>query len=80
MSDTNNPRNWWQNTQALIERGKVKFGKMQGIANDLFNGDVNVLPGEINLLFHSVTAHLNMMDNIAPHTEDIAPHAYIIKQ
>lgn len=51
---------------------------MQGLANDLFNGNMNLLTDEINRFCHSVSAHLNPIDTIVPHTEEIVPHEYTI--
>ena len=74
------PGDWWKGTNALIGRGSSKGGELEGLAADLFDGNMEQLSSAINSFFHSVSSHL---EPIKPQTIDDTPDipsCYIISE
>jgi hypothetical protein len=58
-------KNWWKNMKALLGIGKGDLSPFYQLADELHDGDITSLAGEINNFFQSVTSHLEPLSTDA---------------
>ena len=74
------PGDWWKGTNALIGRNSSKGGELEGLAADLFHGDMKQLSTAINDFFHSVSSHLEPLKPWTNNDIHDIPSRYIIPE
>ena len=78
------PRNWWSRVKNITGMSSSSSGALNGLANEKYNGDVEMLANEVNKFFHSVSSDLQLLNHdilemIPPDQSDVAPIACEVK-
>jgi len=58
-----NPRSWWRSVKHITGQAVSTTQPLIGLANQLRDGDVQVLADSVNRFFQSVAADLNPLDD-----------------
>ena len=79
------PRNWWSRVKNITGMSSLSSGALNGLANEKYNGDVEMLANEVNKFFHSVSSDLQPLNHdifemIPPDQSDVAPIACEVEQ
>jgi len=74
-----NPRNWWRSVKMMMGQTIDTSQPLNGLANQLQDGDVQALADNINRFFQGVAADLNPLDdNSTPPPSEVVPDEFII--
>jgi hypothetical protein len=75
------PAMWWKHAKSLAGKNSTQHNPLQGLANEICDGDMPTLTEKINDFFQSVSGNLPPLDRNHPYfyfETSVAPNKYII--
>jgi len=76
-----NPRNWWRSVKLITGQKMNTTQPKTGLANQLYDGDMQTLADSVNRFFQGVAADLSPLDNSnIPPPSEVVPYEFTISQ